>query len=89
MNRNYLILVVGLVIVLVPFSGFPKVWDTAITIISGLILVLFSISAYLRHRIENFYLSNKEANNFKDIAKTEVKESIETPITTSQDKTGI
>lgn len=53
MSRNYLVLIIGLVILFLPFLGFPKSLDIFLTTVSGGALVVMVILSYIRVRLEH------------------------------------
>lgn len=52
MSRNKIIFILGLLLILIPFSGFPSAWKFYFYEASGIILVLLALRNYwLQHEI--------------------------------------
>lgn len=50
MTRNQIILTVGVLIVIMPFLGFPRLWKTIFYMVSGGGLVLTAVIAHVERR---------------------------------------
>lgn len=50
MSKNRIVFLIGLLLLLIPFTGFPSVWKSFFHIIFGLVLVGLSFSASLKRR---------------------------------------
>lgn len=60
-NRRTLLL--GLFIMLIPFFGFPSAWKTFIILVSGVILVGFSVHITIPKKIPKRIVRRKETIN--------------------------
>jgi len=50
MSRNKLILLIGILLVLMPFLGFPSAWKTFFYMGFGIILIIVAIVGHVRRR---------------------------------------
>jgi hypothetical protein len=77
MSKNRIVFVIGSILFLIPFLGFPSSWKTFFSIVSGLILISLSLSNSIKRRmtIRNLQSKSEVASPvFVDSKKTE-KES--------------
>lgn len=42
MSSRQVIIILGILVILLPFSGFNSTWDTVISIIAGLLIIILS-----------------------------------------------
>jgi hypothetical protein len=54
MSRNKTILLIGLLLVIMPFLGFPSAWKTFFYILMGAILITMAVVGHTRRRSPGF-----------------------------------
>ncbi|MCC2630667.1 MAG: hypothetical protein K0S38_476 [Candidatus Paceibacter sp.] len=50
MSRNKITLLIGILVVLMPFLGFPSAWKTLFYVLFGAILIFIAIVGHVRRR---------------------------------------
>jgi len=50
MNKNHVIIILGLLVALIPFLGFPGAWKTFFITVSGLVIALISFLIIAKER---------------------------------------
>ncbi len=50
MSRNTFYMILGVMIILIPFSGFPSFWKTTFHVVIGLIMIGLGMLIYLNKR---------------------------------------
>ena len=59
MSKNRIVFVIGSILFLIPFLGFPSSWKTFFSIVSGLILISLSLSNSIKRRMTIRNLQSK------------------------------
>jgi hypothetical protein len=52
MSKNKILLFTGILIIIIPFSGFPEFWRRIFFVAAGLFLVMISITRHMKRRSE-------------------------------------
>jgi hypothetical protein len=60
MSRNKIIFIIGIVVLIMPFLGFPSAWKTIFYIIAGAILVIIAIHGHIRRRSRAPLMESRE-----------------------------
>jgi uncharacterized membrane protein len=50
MSRNKIILLIGILLIAMPFLGFPSTWKTIFYIVFGAILIIMAVIGHIRRR---------------------------------------
>lgn len=50
MSKNKIELLLGLLLVIMPFTGFPPAWKTSFYILAGIVLILIAVAAHVKRR---------------------------------------
>tara|TARA_B100000683_G_C11979131_1_gene344824 strand:- start:106 stop:381 length:276 start_codon:yes stop_codon:yes gene_type:complete len=61
MKTNRIILILGILIFLVPFAGFPRIWEESFLVVAGIILVIFSsLNLWQRSILKRLHYHSKQ-----------------------------
>lgn len=84
MDKNYKVfLIIGVVVILVPFLGFPEIFKSILLFISGIVLIIISLMYRSRHGLiedeSNDELEidiDEEQKKFEEISDNESVEDV-------------
>ncbi|MFA6520278.1 MAG: hypothetical protein WCT44_01570 [Candidatus Paceibacterota bacterium] len=69
MKKARTLLILGIWVAIIPYTGFPYSWKDILTTLSGLALAYFSYTIYKEHKIKELQdrpFDNFKENNFND-----------------------
>ena len=76
MKTNRVILIIGILIFLIPVTGFPRVWEESFLLIAGIILVVFSsLNLWQRSILKRLHYHSRQ--QVKNIPREEIELEIQ------------